>query len=62
MAADAARASGIRLIDPTPWFCTPERCPVVVGNILVYKDDSHMTIAYAEAVTPLLDRALFPVA
>ena len=62
MVADAARASGIRLIDPTPWFCTPERCPVVVGNILVYKDDSHMTIAYAEAVTPLLDRALFPVA
>ena len=59
MVAAAARDAGLRVIDPTPWFCT-ERCPVVVGDLLVYKDNSHLTVAYAEAIAPLLDRALFP--
>jgi hypothetical protein len=57
LVADAARAAGIRVVDPTPWFCT-QRCPVVVGNVLVYKDNSHMTLAYAEAIQPLVSRAV----
>ena len=32
---------------------------VIVGNVLVYKDNSHMTVDFAEALVPLLDRALF---
>ncbi|TDO38834.1 acyltransferase family protein [Paractinoplanes brasiliensis] len=60
LVAEAARGAGVRVIDPTPWFCSDTKCPVVVGNVLVYKDNSHMTPAYAHAIAPLLDRALFP--
>jgi peptidoglycan/LPS O-acetylase OafA/YrhL len=60
LVAKAAAQSGIRVINPTPWFCTDKKCPIVVGNVLVYKDNSHMTIAYSHAIAPLLGKALFP--
>jgi hypothetical protein len=47
------------VIDPTPWFCAEGRCPIVVGNTLVYKDNSHLTDAYVRAIAPLLGRKLF---
>ncbi|WP_436650739.1 acyltransferase family protein [Actinoplanes sp. URMC 104] len=59
LVASAARTAGIRVIDPTPWFCNATKCPIVVGNVLVYKDNSHMTVPYAHAIAPLLDRAIF---
>ena len=58
LVSEAARAAGIRVIDPTSWFCT-SACPVVIGNTLVFKDNSHMTVAYARAIEPVIDRALF---
>jgi len=33
-------------------------CPAVVGNTLVYKDGSHMTTAYSEALAPVLGESL----
>jgi hypothetical protein len=52
---DAARSSGATLIDPTPWLCTAGGdCPVLVGNTVVYRDDSHVADAYAEAIAPVL--------
>ncbi|KHD73323.1 hypothetical protein MB27_35545 [Actinoplanes utahensis] len=59
--ARAAKAAGIRVIDPTPWFCT-DICPVVIGDTLVYRDKGHMTVAFARTLTPLLGPALFPPA
>ena len=58
LVAAAATSAGIRVVDPTPWFCTT-KCPIVIGNVLVYKDKSHLTVAYAEALTPLVAHALF---
>ncbi|WP_250028680.1 acyltransferase family protein [Paractinoplanes maris] len=58
--ADAARASGLRVIDPTPWLCGGGKCPIIIGNTLVYKDNSHLTVAYAQAIAPVVERALFP--
>lgn len=58
----ATTAAGGRYADLTPLFCTAERCPVIVGNDLVFRDDNHVTIAYAEALAPVIgalaDRAL----
>lgn len=59
LVAAAARADGLRVIDPTPWFCAGGKCPIVVGNTLVYKDNSHLTDAYVRAIAPLLGRKLF---
>jgi peptidoglycan/LPS O-acetylase OafA/YrhL len=55
---DTARAAGARIIDPAPWFCTATRCPSVIGNILVYRDQHHITTAYSRLLAPLLGEAL----
>ncbi|MFJ1746575.1 acyltransferase family protein [Streptomyces sp. NPDC088116] len=55
----AARSTGVSVIDPEPWLCARTgTCPVVVGDTLVYRDDSHMAEGYAEAIAPVLDDRL----
>ncbi|MFE4368360.1 acyltransferase family protein [Streptomyces sp. NPDC056835] len=59
----AAASSGVSVIDPEPWFCSPAGdCPIVVDNTLVYRDESHIAETYAEAIAPVvgdrLSRAL----
>jgi hypothetical protein len=60
--AAAAEAAGGRYVDLTDLFCTADRCPVIVGNTLVYLDENHMTLEYARALAPVIgaltDRAL----
>jgi hypothetical protein len=64
MAAEAAavKAGGGQYADLTDLFCTANRCPVIVGNTLVYVDAGHLTIEYsrllAPAIAALADRAL----
>jgi len=60
MIGDKAAENGIRVINPTPWFCAKKKCPIVIGNILAYWDSSHMSVAYSLALVPLMDKALFP--
>jgi hypothetical protein len=49
----AARPTGAAVIDPYLWLCTKAGiCPVVVGNTLVYRDDSHMAKTFSEAIGP----------
>ncbi|GGM03322.1 acyltransferase [Streptomyces fumigatiscleroticus] len=57
---DAAAATGVPVVDPTPWLCAARTgvCPVVVGNIAVYRDESHLSEAYAEALAPVLGSTL----
>jgi len=58
----AAEAGGGQYVDVTDLFCTAERCPVVVGNTLVYFDWTHVTSQYSRQLAPvvgaLADRAL----
>lgn len=56
-----ARRYQIDSIDPTAWFCTPTRCPVIVGNILLYRDDAHMVPAWSRFIAPVLAHALLPI-
>ncbi|GAB1693946.1 acyltransferase family protein [Krasilnikovia sp. M28-CT-15] len=56
----AVRALGASIIDPLPWFCTATRCPGVVGNILVYKDQHHISTVYSRLLAPLLSAELAP--
>jgi peptidoglycan/LPS O-acetylase OafA/YrhL len=58
----ATIAGGGQYADLTDLFCTADRCPVIVGNNLLFRDDNHVTIEYAQALQPVLsalaDRAL----
>ncbi|CAN5254835.1 SGNH hydrolase domain-containing protein [soil metagenome] len=60
--AAATQAGGGDYADLTDLFCTSARCPVIVGNTLVYLDVSHLTLQYSRVLTPaigaLADRAL----
>jgi peptidoglycan/LPS O-acetylase OafA/YrhL len=64
MAAEAAatKSGGGQYADLTELFCTPERCPVIVGNTIVFHDANHLTFEYARLLAPVMgalaDRAL----
>jgi hypothetical protein len=51
-------AAGVNVLWVRDWFCTLTACPTVVGNLLVYRDDNHMTVSYASYIAPLLDAAV----
>ena len=50
----AVERAGGTYVDVADWLCTPQLCPVVVGDVLVYRDDNHISTAWARTVAPLL--------
>jgi hypothetical protein len=52
--AAATKAGGGQYADLTELFCTADRCPVIVGNTLVYLDWTHVTVEYARALAPVI--------
>ena len=57
---DDFEAKGAPVLRTRQWFCADSLCPAVVGNLLVYRDDNHMTMSYSRFVAPLLDTAITP--
>jgi len=53
-----AEAAGVTFIDPSPWVCPTEPCPVVIGNYLVFRDSHHLTTPFARALSRRLLDAL----
>ncbi|MFI2304500.1 SGNH hydrolase domain-containing protein [Actinacidiphila glaucinigra] len=44
---------------PPPGLCgAGGTCPAVVEDTFVYRDDSHLTESYAEAIAPVLDQTM----
>ena len=56
--ARATEAAGGLYAPLTDLFCTATRCPDIVGNQLVYRDDNHLTIQYARWLSPVLGAEL----
>ena len=56
--ADAAKTAGATIWDPTEWFCTATTCPPIIGNIVVYSDNSHTTATYITWLAPEFGAAL----
>jgi peptidoglycan/LPS O-acetylase OafA/YrhL len=54
----AAKEVGATVIDPTSWFCSKARCPVIIGNTPVYHDQTHVTNTYISELEPLLAAVL----
>ncbi len=58
----ATAAGGGHYADLTDLFCAADRCPVILGDTLVFRDDNHVTTEYAQLLAPVLgalaDRAL----
>ena len=56
----AAAAHGARYVETSDWLCTPDACPVIVGDILLFRDANHLSTPAAKLLAPLMDAALFP--
>ena len=54
----ASRVKGTTLIDPKSVLCSKGMCPAVIGNVLVYRNGSHITPEYMRTLTPWLDARL----
>ena len=53
--ADKYRATFIPTSD---WLCTESSCPVIVGNVLMYRDSSHITATASRLLAPYVQAAL----
>lgn len=45
-------------VDPLDHFCVDGRCPAVAGNVVVYVDESHVSLPYARSLAPLIERSV----
>jgi len=57
----AAAGHGASVLDLTDYFCNSATCPAVVGPLLVYSDEHHVTASFSLALAPALQRALAPL-
>ncbi|WP_219722851.1 acyltransferase family protein [Corynebacterium xerosis] len=48
-------------IDLNDFICDGGHCPAVVGNIIVYRDSNHLSVAYADTLQPMLALELEPI-
>jgi peptidoglycan/LPS O-acetylase OafA/YrhL len=55
-----AETAGATFIDPTPWVCPTEPCPVVIDNYLVFRDSHHLTTPFSTALARRMLAALPP--
>lgn len=42
---------GLNTVD---WYCNEETCPPIIGNVYVYRDQNHISNAYAATTAPLI--------
>jgi peptidoglycan/LPS O-acetylase OafA/YrhL len=50
----------VRFVDTTPWFCAADECPAVINNVLVFRDDQHVSVHYAQSLHQHLWDAVEP--
>ncbi|WP_022881552.1 acyltransferase family protein [Gryllotalpicola ginsengisoli] len=54
----AATAGSAEYLSPTPYLCNTADCPAIIGNVLVYRDGSHLTATFAKSLAPLFEARL----
>jgi peptidoglycan/LPS O-acetylase OafA/YrhL len=57
-ALDGAHQAGAGYVNLTPWLCTADLCPAIVGHYAAYQDQFHITGTYAQALMPLVEHAI----
>ena len=55
---DIARKYDAAFIPTSDWTCTDNVCPVVVGNVLMYRDNSHITETASIFLAPYIEAAV----
>ena len=55
---EAAVSTGTEIVDPTKWLCWKDQCPVVIGDVLPYRDRGHITTIYSRELSDELIDAM----
>lgn len=50
----ATTDAGAAFADVTPYLCSDDACPVIVDDLLVYRDVNHLTATFARYLEPVL--------
>jgi hypothetical protein len=59
--AAAAKVPAVDVLDLTDLFCNGRVCPPVIGEVLVYRQGSHITNTYTLTAVPVLTDRLTPL-
>ena len=54
----AVTEAGGTYLDARPWLCADRVCPVIVGTMLVYRDDNHLSTAYPAWLAPVVGEGI----
>jgi hypothetical protein len=54
----AAARSNAFLLDASDWICPGDPCAPIRGNLLVWRDDHHLSSPFSASLAPLLRGAL----
>lgn len=57
---ESATNLSVGVVEPARWLCHDGSCPAVVGNILVYRDENHVSDTVMSWLRPLIERAIAP--
>jgi hypothetical protein len=52
------KLGGVTLVNPEDWICAENKCPAVVGNLLVFRDDSHLSVEFSRWLSPVITSLL----
>ncbi len=58
MIAALGGASSPQLIDMSDGLCTETECPMIIGNVVVWRDAHHLTATYSRMLAPYLAERL----
>lgn len=48
----------VHFVDFSDYFCTDTECPPMIGNVLLYLDNNHITKAYMKTLAPMMRERL----
>lgn len=57
-ALEAAAIAGVPVIDLTDSICEAEMCRAIVGNVLAWRDNNHLSATYVRTMVPDVELAL----
>jgi hypothetical protein len=58
---EVARLDGAVFAGTSDWLCTQSSCPVILGDVLLYRDDNHLTTTASLLLAPYLEATLAPL-
>ncbi len=50
--------ANVTFVDMTDLVCEADVCPAIVGNVIVYRDASHVTATYMQTLAPFFEQRL----